>query len=194
MLLPCGAVESADLQDLACALGDRGISVTIAKPIPVPRQAFTARRQQYRADDFLKAARCPAGELVLVMSDCDLYVDGLNFVLGLADGPGNCAVISLCRLRLGVNQETFRQRTLMEAVHELGHLLGLDHCARCIVSCASATASMIPTAKRAIGVKDVLRSRKKKFLTMHRWLKPMEVSCGKRSAQSRITQQGNQAT
>jgi archaemetzincin len=45
------------------------------------------------------------------------------------------AVISLMRLRIGADKETFRRRAVKEAVHELGHTFGLSHCAspRCVM-------------------------------------------------------------
>jgi len=134
-LLPCGAVEHEDLKDLARALDGKGMRVTIAKSGPVPPEAFKPRRQQYRADEFLKAARNEPGDRILVVTDCDLYADDLNFALGLADLPGRCAVISLFRLRMGADEETFRRRAVKEAVHELGHTFGLSHCAnpRCVM-------------------------------------------------------------
>ena len=134
-LLPCGAFDQAELNDLARALSAKGMAVRIAKQRPLPQEAFNARRQQYRADDFLKTARSEAGERVLAVTDCDLYADNLNFVFGLAESFGKCAVISLYRLRIGVDQEKFRLRAVKEAVHELGHTLGLPHCtnSRCVM-------------------------------------------------------------
>lgn len=134
-LLPCGTVDDQELMDLARALDGKGMRVTVAKPVPVPPQAFKPRRQQYRADDFLKAARHVAGDRVLVVTNCDLYADDLNFALGVADVPGKCAVISLFRLRLGGDEATFHRRAVKEAVHELGHTFGLRHCAnpRCVM-------------------------------------------------------------
>jgi archaemetzincin len=128
-LLPCGAVEHEDLQDLARALDGRGMRVTIAKSVPVPPQAFKPRRQQYRADDLLEVAWNEPGDRVLVVTDCDLYAGDFNFALGLAEAPGKRAVISLFRLRTGADKETFRRRAVKEAVHELGHTFGLSHCA-----------------------------------------------------------------
>ena len=134
-LLPCGALDQAELNDLARALSSKGMAVRIAKQRPLPQDAFDSRRQQYRADDFLKIGRNEPGERVLVATGCDLYAEPLNFVFGLAESPGRCAVISLYRLGIGVNETRFRLRAVKEAVHELGHTLGLPHCAnaRCVM-------------------------------------------------------------
>jgi archaemetzincin len=59
----------------------------------------------------------------------DLYVPGMNFVFGEARCPGHVAVISTRRLKpTPQNQRLFRDRVLKEAVHEIGHTLGLKHC------------------------------------------------------------------
>jgi archaemetzincin len=134
-LLPCGPVGQEEINHLASFLSGSGIHVAIAKEQPIPRAGFNAARQQYRADDFLKAARSVPGARVLVVTNCDLYADNLNFVFGLAESLGRCAVISLFRLRIGANEETFGQRAAKEAIHELGHTLALPHCAnpRCVM-------------------------------------------------------------
>jgi archaemetzincin len=134
-LLPCGPVGQEEINHLASFLSGSGIHVVIAKEQPIPRAGFNAARQQYRADDFLKAARSVPGARVLVVTNCDLYADNLNFVFGLAESLGRCAVISLFRLRIGANEETFGQRAAKEAIHELGHTLALPHCAnpRCVM-------------------------------------------------------------
>ena len=129
-LLPCGALDQAELNDLARALSSKGMAVRIAKQRPLPQDAFDSRRQQYRADDFLKIGRNEPGERVLVATGCDLYAEPLNFVFGLAESPGRCAVISLYRLGIGVNETRFRLRAVKEAVHEIGHTFGLAHCVK----------------------------------------------------------------
>lgn len=44
-------------------------------------------------------------------------------------------VISLARLRMGTNSQKARECALKEAVHDICHILGLNHCAdrRCVM-------------------------------------------------------------
>lgn len=134
-LVPLGRVNPADMDDLAKRLSDRGWQVTIRPERAVPPEAYDARRRQYRADALLELARSEAGDRVLVVTSVDLCADGLNFAFGLADTPGTTAVVSIYRLRAGGDTRLLRERTLKEAVHELGHTSGLPHCpdARCVM-------------------------------------------------------------
>jgi archaemetzincin len=127
-LLPVGPMKREDLEHLAASLSARGTSVTIAAERPLPANAFNSRRQQCRANAFFPIARNQPGARVLMVTNYDLYTDNLNFVFGLAESFGKCAVISLFRLRIGVDEEGFRRRMVKEAIHELGHTLGLSHC------------------------------------------------------------------
>jgi archaemetzincin len=72
---------------------------------------------------------------VLGVTSRDVYAEGLDFAFGLADSAGLAAVISFFRLRLRVDEATFRARALKEAIHQLGHTFGLGHCGnrRCVM-------------------------------------------------------------
>jgi archaemetzincin len=71
--------------------------------------------------------------------DEDIFANNLNFIFGLAMKPQRMlikfptvALISIVRLRefygKPSNNDLFRERILKEALHELGHTFGLDHC------------------------------------------------------------------
>lgn len=77
-------------------------------------------------------------EYVLLVTDRDLYAEGLNFVFGLA--WKRVAIISTHRLHpefygQPADRKLFIERALKEAVHEIGHLHGLSHCSneRCVM-------------------------------------------------------------
>ena len=110
----------------------------ISEPLPIPEEAFNKTRQQYRSDIILSrihnyAEKEKAPDRILGIVDIDIFVPDLNFVFGEADCPGKAALISLWRLRPEYygktsNTELFVERSTKEAVHELGHTLGLRHC------------------------------------------------------------------
>ena len=91
------------------------------------KNAYHTQRGQYNASKLLAAliqcmARVPAARdaIALWMVHDDMYVAGMNFVFGLAH-TGKAAVLSIHRL---YSEELI----VKEAIHELGHVLGLQHC------------------------------------------------------------------
>jgi archaemetzincin len=137
VLVPCGPVPAEVLDSVAKGLRQElGAQVVREKEIAIPASAYSQSRRQYRAEAFLPLLapqRRGAGDLVLGITGVDLFVSELNFVFGLADPRHRCAVISLVRLDPASygqrpNRRLSQERALKEAVHELGHLLGLGHC------------------------------------------------------------------
>jgi len=130
-----GPVEQEDLECLMRALSQRGMNVSIASERKVPAAAFNRGRRQYRGELFLESPWEEAFDRVLAVTNYDLYANNLNFIFGLADAHEKSAVISLFRLRMGVDEATFHSRAVKEAIHELGHTWGLSHCQnpRCVM-------------------------------------------------------------
>jgi archaemetzincin len=137
LVVPVGNVDEGTLEFLRSALGHAfGRPCSLAPALPNPSYAFNKRRGQYLSSSILQElARVDLSQAwrVLGVADLDVYVPELNFVFGQARVGGRTAVIALPRLRQSFygkedDPALFRDRLIKEAVHELGHTLGLGHC------------------------------------------------------------------
>jgi archaemetzincin len=135
-LQPVGAIENDILLRLKDSLHKVfGCPVAINGAMPIPGEAFNSERDQYLSDNFLAhlGALKQPDAYILGVTDADLYTEGLFFVFGQADVAGGVSVISLHNLRqenygLPADYDLLIERALKEAVHELGHNLGMGHC------------------------------------------------------------------
>jgi archaemetzincin len=111
----------------------------ISETFPLPKEAYSKSRKQYRSDIILNVVHELAEtnvslDRMLGVTDVDLFVPRLNFVFGEAENLGKVAVVSVYRLRpefykRPANDDVLVERATKEVVHELGHTFGLRHCA-----------------------------------------------------------------
>jgi archaemetzincin len=140
VLVPIGEVANDVLQTLTERLPQvfTHSTVSTAEPLSDYGLALTPSRKQYHSTRLLAMLEARfAGhesERLLGVVEHDMYVPGLNFVFGEARLPGSVCVISTARLRNN-DRPTFESRLVKEAVHELGHGSGLQHCedSRCVM-------------------------------------------------------------
>ncbi len=98
--------------------------------------AYSPERRQYYSTPIVAAlaAAIPATHThVLGVTPLDLYVPVLTYVFGEAQLRGPAALVSLHRLDdrfygLPFDPVSLDARLTKEAIHELGHTLGLRHC------------------------------------------------------------------
>jgi archaemetzincin len=137
-IAPVGEAPEAAVAALAPVLRDAlGAEVILVPRLGLPASAFDSRRRQYLSTailDLLAGEKHQEWERLLGVADEDLYVPRLNFVFGEADSRRGVAVFSLARLR-SKDEALFRRRAATEAIHELGHTWGLEHCTkeRCVM-------------------------------------------------------------
>ena len=115
--------------------------VNIPNPIPLLKSEYDSYKRQYDAlkikKRLIKYVKIKDYNRVLGVLDVDIFSKYLNFVFGVADLPKNqnfgSALISVTRLKESFYRRTenialFELRIVKEAIHELGHTFGLEHC------------------------------------------------------------------
>ena len=148
-LLPVGAVEPALLEQLRSEIRDCfQVRCELSTASLDPRPSYHPERQQYHSSEILQRMQAlfgPADFHVLGITSVDLYIPILQYVFGEAQLGGRFAIVSFHRLRqefygLERDDALLSERLGKEAIHELGHTLGLRHCQdyRCAMASAHA--------------------------------------------------------
>ncbi len=95
------------------------VQVEVVGERPLPVEAYHPEREQYNAELLLENLLREEGISFWVIQE-DIYCPSMNFVFGLASIYRG-AILSLNRL----NSSDLIKK---EAIHEMGHVLGLNHC------------------------------------------------------------------
>lgn len=136
-IVPIGDVSTGLLRDLCAELEKIFGGCIVGDALPVPEEGYNPRRRQYNSAHLLRLvaqrAKTSGAEKLIGVTNEDIYAANLNFIFGQAEINGKACVISLKRLDprfygMEENYPLFLERTVKEAVHELGHCLGLRHC------------------------------------------------------------------
>ncbi len=140
-MIQVGPINDYPLETLKNQLSNNfpNFEVETLPALSDPSEAYDTKRDQYHSTRILvlleKHIQTIQASRLLGLAGFDLYVPGMNFVFGEARRPGRAAVISTRRLKPSSpkSPRLFGERVLKEAVHEIGHMLGLKHCSA--VSC-----------------------------------------------------------
>jgi len=136
-LVPIFLSAGSRLVERLCADLERILATRVERRSPWfdPETAFEPSRGQYNSSHFLELLLRgdDTGEKVLGVTNVDLFIPVLTYVFGEAQVDGRAAVVSLHRLRneaygLAADGGLLAARLTKEAVHEIGHTLGLVHC------------------------------------------------------------------
>ena len=137
IIMPIGKVDPEFLLSISAAVANKfHTKAEVGRKISIPPDSYNALREQYYATAVLKKMivyKQRNMEILLGIIDADLYASKLNYVFGEADPYAGVAIISLWRLRqefygLPRDKDLLKERAAKEAIHELGHVYGLDHC------------------------------------------------------------------
>ena len=135
-LIQIGSNSDYSLGTLKESVGIRFpmLKVEKANPLVDVTEAYYPQRNQYHSTWILvlleKRIDPSFDGSLLGVTSFDLFVPGMNFIFGEARLPGRVGIISTHRLKSQSpgHPDIFRDRVIKEAIHEIGHMLGLRHC------------------------------------------------------------------
>lgn len=110
--------------------------ITLLIPKPLPESAYYEPRKRYRAEkilEYLYSLRTENNEKLVGLTSSDISTTKDPYgdwgIFGMAFINGSTCVVSTFRLGEGkVDTALFHERLKKAIAHEVGHILGLQHC------------------------------------------------------------------
>lgn len=126
------SIDPEVMKNLEKSLKEIYSQVQTLKSKKIPPNTYNEVRGQYNSTKILGKLNSKC-RITLGVTEEDIYPVGFNFVFGEAEIGGKRALISIRRLRPEYygkpnDMDLLCLRTLKEAIHEIGHVLGLKHC------------------------------------------------------------------
>ena len=130
-----------------------GMEIAVLDAKPLPQDAWYAPRQRYRAEKLLTnldAAAPKNHRIVIGLTAKDISTTKGDHedwgIFGLGELGGRTCVVSTFRLGArGADETKLRDRLRKVAIHEAGHVMGLDHCLtdRCVMRDAESSIATV---------------------------------------------------
>ncbi len=136
LISPIGDLDSSLIERVGNGIAQGfGYPVDIVSLLKNVDFALDPARSQYFSTVILEKLADlapPRTVKVLALFDQDLFIPILTHVFGEAQLGGRACIVSTFRLTEALptinTQNTYRQRVIKEALHELGHTFNLRHC------------------------------------------------------------------
>lgn len=136
-LIPLGRIDQLAVSIIAANLqAILGLNSDVSEPRQEPEYALLPQRRQFDALKIIKelSRETHGAPFKLGVTALDICTPILTFVYGESQLGGKIALISLNRLQGGPPELAY-ERAAKIGVHEVGHILGLEHCweVRCLM-------------------------------------------------------------
>lgn len=128
-VVPIGSVDRAVLEGVAARLVEHGFEAKVAEGGPAVRALVGPGMRRLHALNALPALHKETGNFVLGVTDVEVTDDVKEWVYGIGEVNGRCAVFSTKPFRQGgLSPHRFLDQLSAAILHELAHNLGMVHC------------------------------------------------------------------